>query len=117
MIPEWELWACAHEIRQHDEDTPAHAEKRAAAIPSRKGGVDPAAMTSKVSARKGDFQRMKKLILAAALALALAPVTGHAQAQPATPAAQAPQAAPAPRPPLPDADPALWVVRDADTTI
>jgi hypothetical protein len=29
-IPEWELWACAHElIRQHGEEAPAIAAKRA----------------------------------------------------------------------------------------
>jgi uncharacterized protein len=54
---------------------------------------------------------MKTLLLAAALALAAAP----AFAQTAPPAPPAPAAAPAP--PLPDANPALWVVRDADTTI
>jgi uncharacterized protein len=55
---------------------------------------------------------MHKLILAAALAFA--PAAAFAQATPApatTPTA--PTAAQA----LPDADPALWVVRDADTTI
>lgn len=52
---------------------------------------------------------MKKLFLAAALALA--PATAFAQAAPA------PAAGPAARAPLPDADPALWVVRDEDTTI
>ena len=51
---------------------------------------------------------MNKLLLAAALALA--PTAAFAQT-----AAPAPAAAPAQ--PLPDADPALWVVRDADTTI
>ena len=49
---------------------------------------------------------MKKLLLATALAFAAAP----AWAQGATPAPTA-QAA------LPDADPAMWVVRDEDTTI
>jgi uncharacterized protein YbaP (TraB family) len=55
---------------------------------------------------------MKKLLLAAALALA--PAAASAQTAPAgAPAAQpAPAAAP-----LPDADPALWVVRDEDTII
>ena len=53
---------------------------------------------------------MNKLLLAAALAFAPAPAP--AQATPSqTPAPAAPAA------PLPDADPALWVVRDADTTI
>jgi uncharacterized protein YbaP (TraB family) len=65
---------------------------------------------------------MKKMVLAALLAL----LPGFACAQAPTPQApaanQAPPAASAPaRPPLPgadrDADPALWVVRDADTTI
>lgn len=49
---------------------------------------------------------MKKLLLAAALAFA-----------PAAAAAQAAPAAPAARAALADADPALWVVRDEDTTI
>ena len=53
---------------------------------------------------------MKKLLLAAALALT--PVSLLAQS--ASPAPTAPAARPAA---LPDADPALWVVRDADTTI
>jgi uncharacterized protein YbaP (TraB family) len=48
-----------------------------------------------------------RLLLAAALAFA--PATGFAQPAPAAPA---PAAAP-----LPDANPALWVVRDADTII
>lgn len=48
---------------------------------------------------------MNKLLMAAALAFA--PVATAAQEAPA----------PAPAAPLPDADPALWVVRDADTTI
>ncbi|HEX9932047.1 MAG TPA: TraB/GumN family protein, partial [Allosphingosinicella sp.] len=47
---------------------------------------------------------MKKLLLAALMALAPAPAL----------AAETPAPAPAPRT---DADPALWVVRDADTTI
>jgi uncharacterized protein YbaP (TraB family) len=51
---------------------------------------------------------MKSLLLAATLAFA--PAAALAQTAPAAPAA--PAAAP-----LPDADPALWVVRDADTTI
>jgi len=53
---------------------------------------------------------MKKLLLAAALAFA--PAAAPAQS---TPAAQT--AAPAAQAPLPDADPAMWVVRDDDTTI
>ena len=48
---------------------------------------------------------MKKLLLAAALAAVTAPALAAA---PSSPAAEAPR---------PDADPALWVVRDADTTI
>jgi hypothetical protein len=60
---------------------------------------------------------MKKMVFAALLAL----LPGFACAQAPTPPAPANQAAPAARPPLPgadrDADPALWVVRDADTTI
>jgi uncharacterized protein YbaP (TraB family) len=63
---------------------------------------------------------VKKLLLAAVLALAStaalsqdAPVPVPAPAAPAAaPARAAPAAAP-----LPDANPALWVVRDADTTI
>ncbi len=51
---------------------------------------------------------MKSLLLAAVLAFA--PAAALAQTAAAAPAA--PAAAP-----LPDADPALWVVRDADTTI
>ena len=61
---------------------------------------------------------MSKLTLAAALALA--PVPALAQDAPAPPPAATPApAAPAPAPaaPLPDADPALWVVRDADTIV
>jgi uncharacterized protein len=54
---------------------------------------------------------MKKLLLAAVMAFAAAPALSQTApapaAQSATPAAA----------PLPDADPALWVVRDADTTI
>src|SRR5947209_1667406 len=58
---------------------------------------------------------MKKL-LAGALALALAwtPASAFQAAAPATAAPSAPAHAPAP---LPDANPAVWVVRDADTTI
>jgi len=62
---------------------------------------------------------MKTLLLAAALAFAPAPALAQATPAPA-PAAPAPAATPAPAAPapaLPDADPALWVVRDADTTI
>lgn len=55
---------------------------------------------------------MKKLLFAAALAFAPAPAFAQAQAPAPAPSAPAPAAAP-----LPDADPALWVVRDADTTI
>lgn len=51
---------------------------------------------------------MKSLLFAAALAFA--PAASLAQAAP-TPSPPAPDTA------LPDADPALWVVRDADTTI
>ena len=58
---------------------------------------------------------MKKLLLAAVLALA--PAAALAQAAPAAPAATAPASPAPPAAPLPDADPALWVVRDADTTI
>ena len=62
---------------------------------------------------------MKKMVLAALLALL--PGFACAQAPTAPPAAANQAAAPAPPPPLPgadhDADPALWVVRDADTTI
>jgi uncharacterized protein YbaP (TraB family) len=64
---------------------------------------------------------MKKLFLAAMLALL--PAFACAQAPEATANNQAAPAAPATaaRPPLPgadrDADPALWVVRDADTTV
>ncbi|MGZ8287546.1 MAG: TraB/GumN family protein, partial [Allosphingosinicella sp.] len=70
---------------------------------------------------------MKKLLLAAALALAPA----VAQAQEERPAESPPQAATAPTPtasppapalqaaptPLPDADPALWAVRDEDSIV
>jgi uncharacterized protein YbaP (TraB family) len=53
---------------------------------------------------------MKTLLLAAALAAVAAPALSQAPA-PASPAAAALAA------PRPDADPALWVLRDADTTI
>jgi hypothetical protein len=56
---------------------------------------------------------MKSFLLASALAFASTPALAF-QAAPA-PAAQS--APPAHAAPLPDADPALWVVRDADTTI
>ena len=52
---------------------------------------------------------MKKLLLAALLGFAPAPALAQA-----TPAAPAPQAA---SDALPDADPAMWVIRDEDTTI
>ncbi len=52
---------------------------------------------------------MKTLLLAAAMAFAPAPALAQSPAQ--APAAEAPAAN------LPDADPALWVVRDEDTTI
>jgi len=55
---------------------------------------------------------MKTLLLAAALALV--PAGTSAQSAPAAPA---PATAPASQVPLPDANPALWVVRDDDTTI
>ena len=58
---------------------------------------------------------MKTLLLAAALAVT--PAAASAQTPPSAPAAPAPQAAPASQVPLPDANPALWVVRDDDTTI
>jgi len=57
---------------------------------------------------------MKRLLLA--VVLAFAPASAFAQAAAPAPAA-APAAAPTAAAPLPDADPALWVVRDADTTI
>ncbi|MGQ0588245.1 MAG: TraB/GumN family protein [Sphingosinicella sp.] len=57
---------------------------------------------------------MKKLLLAALLAFAPAPAFAQ-EAAPAQPPAAAPAQAPAAA--LPDADPALWVVRDEDTTI
>ncbi len=65
---------------------------------------------------------MKKMFLAALLALLPAFACAQPPAPPAPAANQANSATPAPaRPPLPgadrDADPALWVVRDADTTI
>ena len=55
---------------------------------------------------------MKKYLLAATLAFALAPAAEHQ----ATAAVQAAPAAPAAAPQV-DADPAMWVVRDDDTTI
>lgn len=55
---------------------------------------------------------MKKLLLATAMAFAATPALSQSAPAPAAPAPAAPAAAP-----LPDADPALWVVRDADTTI
>ena len=58
---------------------------------------------------------MKTLLLAAALAVT--PAAASAQTPPSAPAAPAPQTAPASQVPLPDANPALWVVRDDDTTI
>ena len=60
---------------------------------------------------------MNKLLFATALAFA--PAAGLAQDAPAAPPAEAPAptAPAAPPAPLPDADPALWVVRDADTII
>ena len=67
---------------------------------------------------------MKKKSLLLAAALAFAPAAASAQTAPAepapTPAQTAPASAaqaPAAQAPLPDADPALWVVRDEDTTI
>ena len=62
---------------------------------------------------------MKTLLAAAVLAFASAPALAlQAAPQPAsTPPAAAPAQAPASAAPLPDANPALWVVRDADTTI
>ena len=64
---------------------------------------------------------MKTLLAAAVLAFASAPALAFQAAPepPASPppAAAAPAQAPAPAAPLPDANPALWVVRDADTTI
>jgi uncharacterized protein len=64
---------------------------------------------------------MKKLLLAATLALMPAVACAQPPGAP-PPAANQPTLAPAPAlPPLPgadrDADPALWVIRDADTTI
>jgi uncharacterized protein YbaP (TraB family) len=58
---------------------------------------------------------MKTLLLAAALALT--PAAASAQSASPSPAAPVPQQAPASQVPLPDANPALWVVRDDDTTI
>ena len=64
---------------------------------------------------------MKKMFLAALLALLPAFACAQAPTPPAPAANQAAPAQAAARPPLPghdqDADPALWVVRDADTTI
>jgi len=57
---------------------------------------------------------MRMRFLAVALALAGAPASAS---QPQTPPSTAPAAHAAPAAPLPDANPALWVVRDADTTI
>lgn len=54
---------------------------------------------------------MKKLLLAALLAFAPAAGSGQPAATATAPAASAPAAA------LQDADPALWVVRDEDTTV
>jgi uncharacterized protein len=61
--------------------------------------------------------RLLTTLAACAFAYALSP--GPARAQAAAPAAQAPAPATpaAPPAPLPDADPALWVVRDEDTTV
>jgi uncharacterized protein YbaP (TraB family) len=62
---------------------------------------------------------MMKKLLAGALALGLA-WSPAAAFQAATPPPAAPAATPAPvraGPPLPDANPAVWVVRDADTNI
>jgi uncharacterized protein YbaP (TraB family) len=59
---------------------------------------------------------MKKVLLAGLLAFA-SPAYSQAPTAPAVPAAAAPAAAAPAAPSLPDADPALWLVRDADTTI
>jgi uncharacterized protein YbaP (TraB family) len=59
--------------------------------------------------------RFLTTIAACALAWSLSPAPSTAQAPAQAPEAAAPAATPAP--PLPDADPALWVVRDADTTV
>lgn len=59
-------------------------------------------------------ERLKKLLLA--LGLAASPAALSAQTAPAPAPAPAPAAAPA-QPATVDADPALWVVKDADTTI
>ena len=56
---------------------------------------------------------MNKLLVAALLGFAPAPALALQDA----PAAQAPAQAPAAAAPLPDADPALWVVRDEDTIV
>ena len=58
---------------------------------------------------------MKTLLLAAALAFA--PAALSAQTTPPVPSAPVQQPAPASQVPLPDANPALWAVRDDDTTI
>src|SRR6185295_9659852 len=68
-----------------------------------------------MQARQGEISRMRKLLAAAALAFAGAPAFAF-QAAPATAAQSASPSAP-PAAPLPDANPAIWVVRDADTTI
>ena len=62
---------------------------------------------------------MKSILFAAALGLFAAPAVAFQAAAPAQPAAASPApAAPAPAAaPLPDANPALWVLRDSDTTI
>jgi uncharacterized protein YbaP (TraB family) len=59
--------------------------------------------------------KMTRLLLAAALLFAPAP--GFAQTPPPAPPAAVPTAPAPPAAPLPDANPALWVVRDADTII
>lgn len=60
---------------------------------------------------------LKRLFLSTAAALAFAaPLSASAQAVPTAPTAKPAVPAPA-APPTTDADPALWVVRDADTTI
>lgn len=64
---------------------------------------------------------MKKLLISLAAALsastAMAQTSGAQAPAPATTPAPAATSAPAAAAPLPDADPALWVLRDADTTI
>lgn len=57
---------------------------------------------------------MKKVLISL---LAILSSTTALASQPATPAGSAPAAAAQSAAPLPDADPALWVVRDEDTTI